>query len=319
MGQQIPADILAQRELESLQPHRRYEGRTDYVSSGIGGGLILRDDGVLYDREGNPVDTLYANEDTTKYLNKDGYGSYPEASVFDFFFGTAAKAMRGDDYTHNQLMAEHNSRMLFQGGSAVALGAPVVGALATEGGLAAYFWAMEKPVEAILLSELGAGVGVGFGGGDVPSVGTAPAKVVKMAGEVVEGVTFETVSVFRKMASVEAEKTLETLKLQPPIPGKDSSKYLSESLEKVQEFQNAKVPQGTKEDIIEFVLDKKAYEKMMSTAVEQYGSKGVDAIKYHYEGLDPNAVPNLRNIGVPKSWLDEFNRITLEIKKSGEQ
>lgn len=124
------------------------------------------------------------------------------------------------------------------------------------------------------------------------------------------------VSIFRKMSAAEAEKTFETMRLQPQIKGTDSSKYLSESLEKVQAFQNKAVAAGTDQQIVEFVLDRQGYNKLMSTAVEQSSSKGVDAIKFHYEGMSQTANPSLRNIGVPASKLDEFNQLIIDIKRA---
>jgi hypothetical protein len=126
----------------------------------------------------------------------------------------------------------------------------------------------------------------------------------------------DTISVFRKMSSAEADLTIQTQQLQPPIVGTNSSKYLSESLSKVEAFQNAGVSGSTQQDILKFVLDKPGYDSMMSTAVNQYGSAGVDAVKYNFEGIPQTAGgPPLRNIGVPLSQLDQFNQIILEIKR----
>lgn len=124
----------------------------------------------------------------------------------------------------------------------------------------------------------------------------------------------QSVSVFRKMSSVEAEKTLATSRLQPQIQGTNSSKYLSESLEKVQAFQNKGVVAGTNEEILEFVLKRQGYEKLMSTSVNQVGSKGVNAVKYNFEGIDSTST--LRNIAIPSSKLDEFNQLILNIRRA---
>jgi Pretoxin HINT domain len=125
----------------------------------------------------------------------------------------------------------------------------------------------------------------------------------------------ETVSVYRKMSSVEAKYTLATMKLQPGKRKADPDKYLSELLGKVEEFQNANVPKGTDEVIIEFVLDKEGYNQLMSDAVKQFGSKGVKKVKYHYEGIDRTANPEARNIAIVPSKLAEFNNITLDVKR----
>ncbi|MBI6912278.1 DUF637 domain-containing protein, partial [Pseudomonas palleroniana] len=124
-----------------------------------------------------------------------------------------------------------------------------------------------------------------------------------------------TVSVFRKMSAAEADATLDAMQLQPHIPGKNSSKYLSESAQKVEAFQNngsMGVPQKT----LEFVLDKPGYDAMMKKSVDQVGSKGIDAVKVNYEGIDP--ISNLRNIGVPPSQLELFNSLIKKVRPVGE-
>ncbi len=100
------------------------------------------------------------------------------------------------------------------------------------------------------------------------------------------------------MSTAEANVTLDTMKLQPPLKGTDSSKYLSESLSKVEAFQNKIVKQGTSEDIIEFVLDKQGYDNLMINAVPQAGSKGVNAVKFHYEGLSRSHSPEWECISI---------------------
>ncbi|NKF21313.1 hypothetical protein [Solimonas marina] len=122
----------------------------------------------------------------------------------------------------------------------------------------------------------------------------------------------ETVSVFRKMSAAEAAETLETLSLQTPIAGANSSKYLSESLSKVEAFQNRGVAADTRQEVLEFVLKRDGYQDLMASSVNQVGSRGVDAVKYNFEGISD---PALRNIGVPASKLEEFNNLILKIKK----
>jgi len=124
----------------------------------------------------------------------------------------------------------------------------------------------------------------------------------------------ETVSVFRRMSDNEAATTLATQRLQPPAPGANSSKYLSESLDKVIAFQNEGVSLATSESVLEFVLDKSRYQELMSNAVNQLGSKGIDAVKINFEGISD---PLLRNIGVPSSKLDAFNDLIVQINKVG--
>lgn len=125
----------------------------------------------------------------------------------------------------------------------------------------------------------------------------------------------DTISLFRKMSTTEADATLNAMKLQPAIPGANSSKYLSDSMGKVEKFQNNGVL-GTPQTTLEFVLDKPGYESMMSSSVNQAGSKGIDAVKVNFEGIDPTS--NLRNIGVPASQIDLFNSLIRNIKPAGQ-
>jgi len=92
---------------------------------------------------------------------------------------------------------------------------------------------------------------------------------------------------------------------------RNSSKYLSESLSKVVEFQNAGYI-DTPQQIVEFTLDKGGYDELMSTAVDQAGSKGIDAVKINLEGLSASSA---RNIGVPITRIDQFNKIILNVRK----
>lgn len=121
------------------------------------------------------------------------------------------------------------------------------------------------------------------------------------------------------MSAAESEKTLETLRLQPQIAGTDSSKYLSESLDKVKMFQNKAVNTATQEDVLEFIVNKQGYNKMMESAIPQKGSKGIDAIKYHFEGMSQTSNPTLRNLAIPGSKLDEFNALIRDVRKANGQ
>ncbi|NBF07061.1 hemagglutinin repeat-containing protein [Pseudomonas sp. Fl4BN1] len=141
----------------------------------------------------------------------------------------------------------------------------------------------------------------------------AAARHAQAAKEATE-TTKDTISVYRKMSTVEAEATLSTGKLQPSIPGANSSKYLSESIEKVGEFQNNGV-KDMAQTTLEFMLDRSAYNLLMRSAVNQAGSKGVDAIKINFEGIDP--LTNFRNIGVPPSQIELFNDIIKSIRPAG--
>ncbi|KIH84613.1 putative large exoprotein involved in heme utilization or adhesion of ShlA/HecA/FhaA family [Pseudomonas batumici] len=147
-----------------------------------------------------------------------------------------------------------------------------------------------------------------FGGGGAELVAT-----LNGAKGVVENGA-DTISLYRKMSTVEAGATLNSGKLQASIPGTNSSKYLSESIGKVDDFQN-KAALDTSQATLEFVLDRKAYDLLMRSAVNQAGSKGVDAIKINFEGIDP--LSNFRNIGVPSSQLELFNSIIKSVRPIG--
>ena len=107
------------------------------------------------------------------------------------------------------------------------------------------------------------------------------------------------------MSRAEYEATMKTGKLQGQIPGKDSSKWLSESYEKVKAFHNKVVSPGTEEFIIEFNMTDDYMEYLRKTAIPQANSKGLTNVKYHYEGLDPNGP--YRNYGITAEELDFFN------------
>jgi hypothetical protein len=70
----------------------------------------------------------------------------------------------------------------------------------------------------------------------VGAIGTGASAVQAVRGvaaSAAESGAPETISVFRKMSTQEADLTLRTEQLQPPIKGTNGSKYLSESLDKV--------------------------------------------------------------------------------------
>jgi filamentous hemagglutinin len=77
-------------------------------------------------------------------------------------------------------------------------------------------------------------------------------------------------------------------------------------------IQNAGVTAGTQERTLEFILDKKGYDSLMNSSMNQAGSKGIDAIKYNFEGI--NSGSGLRNIGVPSTQLDLFNSLIKNIR-----
>ena len=106
------------------------------------------------------------------------------------------------------------------------------------------------------------------------------------------------------MSIAEAEKTLEN-GLQPARRGADPTKWTSESLEKVGEFDNKIVKPGTKEVIVEFEMNPEYYNNMQKSAVSQYGSKGNPNVKYHYEGLEVDGP--YKNYGITPEQIDLFN------------
>ncbi|GFP78431.1 RHS repeat-associated core domain-containing protein [Clostridium fungisolvens] len=116
---------------------------------------------------------------------------------------------------------------------------------------------------------------------------------------------------YRKMSVAEAEATLES-GIQPAIRGADPTKWTSESLEKVKEFDNKIVKPGTEEVIVEFEMNPEYYKNMQETAVPQRGSKGNPNVKYHYEGLEINGP--YKNYGITPEQIDIFNKNILNIK-----
>ncbi|MBK1812666.1 hypothetical protein JHL18_18765 [Clostridium sp. YIM B02505] len=109
---------------------------------------------------------------------------------------------------------------------------------------------------------------------------------------------------YRKMSIAEAEKTLEN-GLQPARRGADPTKWTSESLEKVREFDNKIVQPGTEEVIVEFEMNPEYYKNMQESAVPQHGSKGNPNVKYHYEGLEVDGP--YKNYGITPEQIDLFN------------
>lgn len=68
------------------------------------------------------------------------------------------------------------------------------------------------------------------------------------------------------MSVAEAEATLES-GIQPAIRGADPTKWISESLEKVKEFDNKIVKHGTEEVIVEFEMNPEYYKNIQETTV----------------------------------------------------
>lgn len=113
------------------------------------------------------------------------------------------------------------------------------------------------------------------------------------------------------MSEAKYIKTINEAKLQGQIPGKDSSKWLSESYEKVSEFNNLAVSPGTKEYIVEFRMSDEYMKYLQDTAIPQKGSKGLDNVKFHYEGLEIGG--QYKNYGITESQRNHFNENIIEI------
>jgi len=114
------------------------------------------------------------------------------------------------------------------------------------------------------------------------------------------------------MSAAEAEQALSSQQLPPRVSGSNSNKYVSESLEKVQKFQNKGVAQGTQEVILEFEVDAAEYAKLRASSIPQQGSAGSSKIVFNTEGLSGT---ELRNLGIPASQLGNFNKIVISVKK----
>jgi uncharacterized delta-60 repeat protein/RHS repeat-associated protein len=121
-----------------------------------------------------------------------------------------------------------------------------------------------------------------------------------------------TITVFRKMSIDEAQQSLVTQELLSPIPGSNSNKYVSESLSKVQEFQNQGVAPGTDEAILQYNMDIEMYTSMRGNAIPQQGSNGSGQIVYNTEGT---VGTGLLNLGVPGSQLSNFNNAVQSVEE----
>ncbi len=118
-------------------------------------------------------------------------------------------------------------------------------------------------------------------------------------------------SLYRKMGEDEYNATINTGQLQGQIPGTDSSKWLSQSYDKVSEFHNDAVIEGTTEYIVEFKMTDEYMRYLEENAIPQAGSRGLPNVKFHYEGLEMNGL--LKNFGITPEELDYFNKNILEI------
>ena len=118
-------------------------------------------------------------------------------------------------------------------------------------------------------------------------------------------------SLYRKMSRAEYEKTIATGKLQGQVPGTDSTKWLSQSYDKVVSFQNTAVQPGTEEVIVEFQMKEEYMDYLINNSIPQANSKGLPFVKYHYEGLNPNG--SIRNYGITSDELSFFNQNIVSI------
>ncbi|MCT8976983.1 hypothetical protein N4T77_10245, partial [Clostridium sp. CX1] len=116
---------------------------------------------------------------------------------------------------------------------------------------------------------------------------------------------------YRKMSLDESGKTLKQMKLQPAIKGKEPTKWLSESLDKVRNFTN-KSAISTEERIIEFEMNPNYYRNIQQTAIPQQGSRGMPQVKYHYEGLPEGG--QLRNYGITPQQIELFNESIINVR-----
>ena len=118
---------------------------------------------------------------------------------------------------------------------------------------------------------------------------------------------------YRKMSLAEYNETLRTNQLQPNIKGSESTKWLSQRLDKVKKFNNKIVNKNTEQVIVEFELEIPYFVYINATSVHQKNSKGMPLIKYYYEGLDENDI--YRNFGIIPRELEFFNNNIKNITK----
>lgn len=77
------------------------------------------------------------------------------------------------------------------------------------------------------------------------------------------------------------------------------------------EFNNLAVQPGTKEYIVEFQMSDEYMKYLQNTAIPQKGSKGMDNVKFHYEGLEID--DPYKNYGIPESQRNLFNKNIVKI------
>ena len=116
---------------------------------------------------------------------------------------------------------------------------------------------------------------------------------------------------YRKMSEEEYNVTISSGKLQGQVRGSDNSKWVSESYDKVSEFHNDVVKDGTPEYIVGFKMTDDYMKYLEETAIPQAGSHGSSNVKYHYEGLELNGP--LKNYGITPGELDFFNQNIVEM------
>lgn len=122
-----------------------------------------------------------------------------------------------------------------------------------------------------------------------------------------------TVSLFRKMSVIEAEKTLAVFSVQPAIRGAHPIKHFSTSLEKVRSFRNRAVIGA--ETILKIELDPSRIEELIKDSVLQRGaSRFPDKAQISTEGLTAEEIAAGHiNVGIPPQLLDTFNRAILSV------
>lgn len=101
-------------------------------------------------------------------------------------------------------------------------------------------------------------------------------------------------ALYRKMSESEYEQTIATNQLQGQIPGTDSSKWLTQSLDKAQDFTNKAVPDGTSEMVVKFSMTDEYMEHLANSAISQTGSKGLPNAKFNFEELEDTPYRNYR-------------------------
>jgi hypothetical protein len=106
------------------------------------------------------------------------------------------------------------------------------------------------------------------------------------------------------MCIQEAQQALQTQNLPPPTLGSNSRKYVSESLDKVLQFQNnAPECKEACQVVLRFELNTTKYLAIRNSTIPQFKAQGSPSVVFNTEGVRGGDL----NLGVSSSQLGNFN------------